>query len=149
MVKLVLKGELNWVRTGEPDHKFDNETTKGKWSAQLLPDAESLEIIRDLQAEGLKNVLKKNDENKYFTNFSRVFQKTDKEGKIIKTWTPPYTLDANNENLDPKILGNGSKGEIHLDVYEHPTPTGGKAKAARLEGVKITEVVSRENRTSF
>ena len=81
MVKLVLKGDLNWVRTGDLDHKFDNETTKGKWSAQLLPDAESLEIIRDLQAEGLKNVLKKNDENRYFTNFSRVFQKTDKEGK--------------------------------------------------------------------
>ena len=134
MVKLVLKGELNWVRTGEPDHKFDNETTKGKWSAQLLPDAESLEIIRDLQAEGLKNVLKKNDENRYFTNFSRVFQKTDKEGKIIKTWTPPYTLDANNENLDPKILGNGSKGEIHLDVYEQSSRVRTRCRCLRRPG---------------
>ena len=142
MSNMIFKGTLNWTRTGEPDHKFDNESTDGKWSTQIIPERDDLDKIRDLQSEGLKNVVKKNDNNEYYVNFGRVHKKLNpKTGEVKKINKPPFTLDADGNAMDPKLIGNGSKGEVHLRVYEHPTPTGNKAKAAELEGVKITELV--------
>lgn len=58
-----LQGKVKWVRAHQP-----NEWQK--WAMVLYPNAESLEKIRELQAEGLKNVIKK-DEDGYHVSFSR------------------------------------------------------------------------------
>lgn len=144
MATIDLEGTLWWVRKDEPDYKFSDE---GKWSCQLRPTREALDIVRDLQAEGLKNVVKKTEDNEYYVNFSRTYQKKNREGKITKTLTPPFAKMSDGSMVSGRVP-NGSKGFCVIDVYTHPTPTGGTAKAARFEGVKITEL-AQEERASF
>jgi len=131
--KVFIKGKLSWVKVKAPNDW-------GKWTVTVHPDQASLEIIRDLQAEGLKNVLKKDDEG-YYVAFSRPTQKLIK-GKVIGM-APPVVVDDKGEPLD-KNIGNGSDGIVKLEVYAHGTPGGGRAKAARLESIKVMNLVPYE-----
>ena len=130
---LYVQGKLSWVRCDKPDEW-------GKWKATIHPTPASLEKIRELQAEGLKNVLKK-DEDGYFIAFSRPTQKMIK-GKVVGL-IPPSVVDENGAPFN-KPIGNGSDGILKLEVYQHSTPGGGKAKAARLESVKVTNLIPFE-----
>ena len=124
-----VKGKLKWHR-----HQQPNEWNK--WSVCLYPDPSSLEKIRDLQSEGLKNVIKK-DEDGYYTTFGRPASK-EIRGRM-QGFAPPLVLDGSitledgsHPPLDPKVqIGNGSDGTLKLEVYKHKTPGGGTAKAAR------------------
>lgn len=135
-----LKGKAKWAhRLFQPDLEFN------KWSTVLYPDKESLEKIRDLQAEGVKNVLKKDDDG-YYTTFSRPTQKLMK-GKVV-AFTPPVVTDKDGQPFtDP--IGNGSDITIKLEVYQHGTPGGGKAKAARLMAVRVDNHVPFEQERDF
>lgn len=127
-----VRGKLSWVRTTQP-----NEW--GKWTCTIHPDNASLETIRELQGQGVKNVLKKDDDG-YFTTFSRPTQKMMK-GKVVGL-TPPEVLDKEGKPLAKDILvGNGSDGIVKLEVYSHGTPGGGKAKAARLMAIKVENLI--------
>lgn len=132
--KVFVKGKLSWCYLHKPDD-WNN------WTVTIAPDKDSLETIRDLQAQGLKNVLKKNEDNEYIVRFKRSTSRQVK-GKLIGM-TPPEVIGTDGEPL-LKNIGNGSDGIVKLEVYEHGTPGGGKAKAARLEAVKITNLVPYE-----
>lgn len=127
-----IKGKVSWVKAITPDPTYN------KWSVQVHPDQASLDKIRDLQAEGLKNVLKK-DEDGYYVSFSRPASKMI-NGKV-QGFAPPVVKDANGRDLPGTIVGNGSDGEIILEVYQHKTPSGGKAKAARWKGLDVTNLI--------
>jgi hypothetical protein len=129
-----LQGKVSWFRA-----KTANKWNK--YSVQLHPDAKSLEIIRDLQAEGLKNNLKK-DEDGYYCNFTRPVTKEYKSGKII-AFTPVEVFDMQGQPYDGAI-GNGSDATLKIEVYEHETPGGGKAKAARWVSARIDTLVPYE-----
>lgn len=133
-----LEGALSWVKVdpSNPEPPFGNEKS-GKWSVVLHPTKEGIETVRDLQAEGLKNVVKK-DENGYYVKFSRPVARFNKDGVKTKEFDPPKLTGAT-----VKEIGNGSLATIKLEVYEHPTPAGGKAKAARLYSVDITRLTPR------
>jgi hypothetical protein len=134
-----IKGKLSWVRPDKPD-------PWGNYKATIHPDDEGLNKIRDLQSKGLKNTLKK-DEDGYNVTFRRPTQKMMK-GKVV-AFTPVELLDGTQPKLAdgsfPPLrdvaVGNGSDGVIKLAVYEHATPSGGKAVAARLEAIRIDELV--------
>lgn len=135
-----LTGKLSWVKTTVPDEW-------GKWKATIHPNNESLEKIRDLQAEGIKNVLKK-DEDGYCCTFSRPTQKMIK-GKVVGL-APPEVLQADGKTpLTGVLVGNGSDGVIKLEVYPHGTPGGGKAKAARLLSIKVDNLIPFEMKKDF
>jgi len=135
---LYVQGKLSWVKCDKPDEW-------GKWKATIHPTPASLEKIRDLQAEGLKNVLKK-DEDGYYVSFSRPTQKLIR-GKVVGL-TPPPIIGEDGAPFT-KAIGNGSGGILKLEVYQHNTPGGGKAKAARLESVKITDHIPFEREKDF
>jgi hypothetical protein len=124
-------GKLSWVFTVGLN-RFE------KWSVTIHPNQESLEKIRDLQSEGLKNVIKK-DEDGYYVQFSRPPHKETQNGKII-SFAPPVVTDRAGNPVDGRV-GNGSDGTVELEVYEHPTPQGGKAKAARLRGIIVDNLI--------
>lgn len=128
-------GKLKYVHVVNFD-KF------GSWSLVLYPDSKSLEKIRDLQAEGIKNIIKKDDDNQYFVKFRRDPTKPYK-GKVI-AFSAPKVVGPDNEPMDGTKIGWGSDAIVRLDVYEHGTPAGGKAKAARLDSLKITNLVPFE-----
>lgn len=112
-----------------------------KWSVTLYPTKDSLEVIRDLQAQGLKNVMKKDDDG-YFIQFSREPTKLIR-GKVV-AFSAPKVIDREGKPFDGNKIGWGSDATIRLEVYTHGTPNGGKAKAARWDSVRIDNLVPFE-----
>ena len=135
-----IQGKISWLKNTVPDEW-------GKWKVTIHPNAESLEKIRELQTEGIKNVLKKDDDG-YYTTFSRPTQKMIK-GKVIG-FAPPEVLQADGKTpLTGILVGNGSDGTVKLEVYSHGTPGGGKAKAARLLSIKVDNLIPFEMNRDF
>lgn len=135
-----IKGKVSWVKYVTPDPMYN------KWSVQIHPDQEGLEAIRELQTQGVKNQFKK-DEDGYYINFSRPTERKMK-GKIIGM-TPPVVLNSEGVPMDGVAIGNGSDGTLKLEIYSHPTPSGGKAKAARWAGLKIDNLVPFNKDTDY
>jgi|SRR6185312_1315524 len=113
-----------------------------KWSVAIHPDQKSLEIIRDLQSQGIKNVMKKDDDG-YYIQFSREPTKLMR-GKVV-AFGPPKVIGKDGKPVDATRIGNGSDATVRLEVYQHGTPSGGKAKAARLDSVRIDNMVEYSN----
>lgn len=130
-----IQGKVNWFRPKVPN-KWN------KWSVQIHPNDKGLEIIRDLQAQGCKNQLKKNDDG-YYCNFSRPVTKETSTGKIL-SFTPPEVFDVDGNPFDGNV-GNGSDATLKLEVYQHSTPGGGKAKAIRWVSARIDVLVPFES----
>lgn len=135
-----IQGKVSWVKYVTPDPMYN------KWSVTIHPTAESLEIIRELQTQGVKNQFKK-DEDGYYIQFSRPTDRKIK-GKVIGM-TPPVVLDKDGTPMDGVAIGNGSDGTVKLEVYSHPTPSGGKAKAARWAGLKVDNLIPFNKDTDF
>jgi len=133
------QGKGKWARLVRPDDKYN------KWNVQLYLNAESLEKLRELQAEGVKNPIKKDDDG-YFANFSRPVNKL-MAGKVV-AFTPPKVVDKDGIPYD-KQIGNNSDLTVKCEVYQHKTPTGGKAKAIRLESVRIDNLIPFEQEKDF
>lgn len=137
-----VQGKLKWCKLVQPDMKY------GKWSVVVYPNNESLEKIRALQSEGIKNVIKKDDEG-YFTTFSRPIERTQNSKKV--GMAPPIILQADGKTpLVGVAIGNGSDGTVKLEVYQHAVPGGTKkAKAARLYSVRIDNLIPFEKSRDF
>lgn len=134
-----VQGKVSWVRYITPDAMYN------KWSVTLHPTAESMEIIRDLQTQGVKNQFKK-DEDGYYIQFSRAIDRKIK-GKLVGM-TPPVVLGPDGAPYEGAI-GNGSDATVKLEVYSHATPSGGKAKAARFAGMKIDNLIPFNKDTDY
>lgn len=132
-------GKLSWVKAHAPNQW-------GKWTCQLHPTPESLEKIREMQAEGLKNVIKKDDDG-YYVNFSRPTS-TVIQGKV-RGFAPPKILDKDGVETPNTNVGNGSDGVIKLEVYSHKTPGGGKAIAARLDTIRVDNLIPFDGERDF
>lgn len=130
--KLTLQGKTTWARLFSPN-KYD------KWSLNFYPNKDSLDKFRDLQMDGVKNQLKKDDDGIYF-QISR--PTTIELRKGLKTpVTPPRVLN-NGTPVEDLTIGNGSGCDVTLEVYTHPVPnTDKRAKAIRLYSVDITDLV--------
>lgn len=134
------KGKGKWIRPNAP-----NEW--GKWAMVLYPDQESLEKIRDLQAEGLKNVIKKDDDG-YYLSITRPAQKIVK-GRMVG-FTPPKVLDKDGKDMSSVSIGNGSDVTVKVEKYDFTVPnTKQKAVAMRWEAVRVDNLVPFEEKKDF
>jgi hypothetical protein len=131
---IYIQGKVSWFRA-----KTVNKWNK--YSVQIHPNPKDLDVIRDLQGEGLKNVIKKDDDG-YYVNFTRPVTKEFKSGKIV-AFTPVEVFDKDGNPFDGNV-GNGSDATLKIEVYEHETPGGGKAKAARWVSARIDNLVPFE-----
>jgi hypothetical protein len=127
-----IRGKGSWIRT--------NQTNPwGKWVATIHPTpGEDLEKVRELSAAGVKNVIKKDDDG-YFITYSRPSEKEDRMGR--KYGLSPVQVVDNTGKPFSDLIGNGSDVTIKLEVYQHNTPGGGKAKAARLAAIRVDNLV--------
>lgn len=134
---LDLKGKLMWVRCVDLNRY-------GKWSLDLYPDAASLEKLRELQAEGVKNVIKKDDDG-YHVQISRPPTVEFQRG-VVQSVTPPKIRDKDKKPLADNVrVGNGSDGIVTVEVYSHKVPNSEKrAKAMRLYGITVENLVPFE-----
>jgi hypothetical protein len=135
---LELQGKLMYCRVVELN-KY------GKWSLDFYPDAPSLERLRRLQAEGIKNVMKLDDEGQYHIQISRPATVEFQKG-VVQSVAPPKVRDKDKQPLPDNIrIGNGSDGKVAVEVYTHRVPNSEKrAKAMRLYGVEVTNLVPFE-----
>lgn len=143
-----IEGELMWVRVNAPEIKMKNkpgDPDEYHWRAAIIPTKESLMDVMDLQSLGVKNKLKKTEDNRYMISFSRPTErKNRKTGKVTQSFTAPPVFLADGVTQTTELIGNGSKGKITVDIYEHPTMGGGKAHAARLHSIVVTELKKYE-----
>jgi hypothetical protein len=128
-----VSGKMAWVRVVKPDIQYNC------WSVRLYPNSESLNKIREWQGEGLKNVIRKDDDGDY-VRFKCDVSRHRRDGSIW-TFEAPKVVDKDGRPMDGNVVGNGSDGTLKLEVYEHNTPGGGKAIAARLVGVRVDHLV--------
>lgn len=129
---IYLSGKVKWYQAKEAN-KWN------KWDHVLYPDETSLNILRDLQAEGLKNVIKKDDDG-YFLRISRPVTKNTATGKVL-TFLPPETFDADGAVFDGNV-GDNSDITTKVEVYSYRAPgTGGMGRAMRWVSSKINNLV--------
>lgn len=141
MAKGVLKkleGKLEWIKC-HPDfpEEFDG---KKNWSTTIHPTRESLDEIRDMQAEGIKNVVKKGSEpGDYYVKFSRKTARINKAGKVLESFQAPKVYLPDGSLFDNKKMLGTCEGYIEVDFYQGVT-TKGKYQVATLEAVYLTKV---------
>lgn len=126
-----LSGRVDWYRP-------DVANKWNKWSHQLHPDAPSMEILRDLQADGLKNMIKKDDDG-YYLNVSRPVNKQTATGKVI-VFQPPETFDKDGVPYKGAV-GNGSDVTTKIEVYTYSPPGGAPSKAMRWVSTRIDNLI--------
>lgn len=135
-----LKGKGMWTKSLFTAETWDGpKGPESSWSVTLYPDSPSLEIVRELQGDGLKNKIKRDDDG-WYVKFKRPVEK-DMGGKKVTFPAPKITL--NGEHFEGPI-GFGSDIEVTLEVYKHRVPGGGNSVAARLESVDVLSLVPYE-----
>lgn len=141
-----LQGKVKWCRPHVLDPKFN------KYSTVLYLTPEARETMLELQTQGVKNQMKK-DEDGYFMTFSRPGSKTyiDKDGAPrVRAFTPPLVLDKDGKTpLNNINIGNGSDCTLKIEVYEHRVPGGSKAKAVRWESIRVDNLVPFDGKKDF
>lgn len=133
--EVFVQGKAKWVHTKRPD-QF------GDYSMVLYPDAKSLDIIRSLIEEGIKNVLKKDDDG-YFIKFKRPLEKEDSHGRKFSLGVV-QVINKDNTIFDG-FIGNGSDVTVKLETYGGKARGGiGTYKAARLAGIRVDTLIPYE-----
>jgi hypothetical protein len=136
-----MDGEFHWMRHLEPEASpftKQGEPPKYQWKTMFKPNADSVMKIMDMQAKGVKNQLKKDDAGQWYVNFNRPTEIKTK--KATSTLSPPKVTKEDGTPIT-ELVGNGSKGRIKVELYQHGTPNGGKAYAARWDSAVITDLV--------
>lgn len=139
--QVYLNGKISWFH-----YKALNKY--GKYSCRIHPTEESLKVIRELRANGLKNVEGK-DEDGYHYNFHCEPQKLMLGKMVLFTVTAldgkkPITMPDGTKGYEPitENIGNGSDGVMKLDVFYYKGPP--KGCGARLRSVRIDNLVPYE-----
>lgn len=136
-------GNEEIVITGKSKFSFLNRLNQfGKWVQGIYPDQASLQKIHTLIEQGIKNELKKDDDNQYWIAFSRPPDKQDRTGRKFSL-NPPLVVDKDGRTFSGDI-GPDSDIAVRLEVYGGKTPIGTPYKAARLGGVKVYNLVPYE-----
>jgi hypothetical protein len=131
---VTLKGELYYARTITPETDPWGNTN---YKVTLYPDAESLSTIMELQTQGFRNTLKKDDKG-YNITYKRAHSKQTKKGEWVLG--PPKVYDADGKTEIKEMIGNGSKGQVKLEIYPYSFQ-GRASKALRLEAIKVDTLV--------
>lgn len=139
MTKVLLTGRGKWISKVIKEWKKPDGTVDRKWNMAFYPDDKSRDEIMELQAKGLKNRLKK-DNDGWNISLSRPVTKMMK-GEEVK-FDPPYLKDVEGKDLGDTSIGNLSDCTVELYVYEHNVPGSNKKSiAARWEGATITKLI--------
>ncbi len=133
-----IQGKVKWFRHISPE-SYEGETPR--WKHTIYPNAESLEKIRELQSEGIKNVLKKDDDGYYIT-FGRPTQLKKRDGSSAAL-LPPEVTDKDGNLMKNTMVGNGSDVTTKLEVYGFRNRPG---KAARWLASRIDTLVPFEQK---
>lgn len=131
---MYVKGKCKYCRAVVPE-TYQDETF---WKVVLYPDKDSLEELRKLQARGIKNTMRLDDDG-FHMQFKRPQEKKKASGGKI-TFKPPLIFDKDGNEMDGRKVGNGSDVTIKLDIYGNPTGPR-RYLAARWESMRVDNLV--------
>jgi len=136
--EVTLKGKIKWCKHIVPDTTFE---PGGKWSVVIYLEGKELDKARELQAQGIKNTIKKDEDGWYMT----VSRKASYEvrGKHIGR-TPPEVfrvVDGMKETIN-RPVGNGSDGVIKAMLWSSKNFPG---KNLRWEALRIDNLIEYED----
>ncbi len=129
---VLIDGTLSWARLIVPE-EYEGDKF---WSITIHPNSDSLEKVRDLQARGIMNKMKKDDDG-YFIKFKRPLFKKTKTGII--PFQPPVCFNKEKELIDGGKIGNGSTGSLKLECYGADKPR--RYFAARLDSIMVYDLI--------
>jgi hypothetical protein len=137
-----IKGTFKWVKYLQPDFQFDAD---GKWSCVVYLMGEELEKARELQAQGIKNTIKKDDDGWYMTLSRKCSYQV--KGRHVGREPPKVfrTIDGVNVPCtDP--IGNGSSGVAKCILWSSPNFPG---KNLRWEELRIDHLIPYTAETAY
>lgn len=140
--EIFLRGTLKWVKHLQPDFQFD---PGGKWSTVIYLVGDDLEKFRELQAQGIKNTLRK-DEDGWFTTLSRKCS-YQVRGRHVGREPPKVFQTKDGQNIpltDP--VGNGSSGTAKCILWSTPNFPG---KNIRWEELRIDTLIPYTASTAY
>jgi len=71
----------------------------------------------------------------------KIDEKTKKPMFVLEPAPPVEVYDAEMNELDPSVIGNGSIGNIKVYQYDYTSPDGTPKKGSVLMAVQITKLV--------
>lgn len=132
---IFVKGKFKYMKHLRPDPKYPD-----KWATLIYPDEDGLEKIKALKKQGIMNHLKMDDDG-WYMNFSRPIER--QWGGKKEAMTAPRVVYKDTDEPVEIMVGNGSDGTLHLEVYSFPDKQrpGFFKKAARWKGAEIDNLV--------
>lgn len=131
-----LKGICKWVKHLAPDFQFEPD---GKWSMVLYLEGEELDKARELQSQGIKNVIKKDDDGWYIT-LSRKCSYEIRGKKVGREPPRVFTIEPNGITESPvlEMVGNGTTGTAKCMLWGSKNFPG---KNLRWEALRVDNLV--------
>jgi len=112
-----------------------------RWSITLYPTPESMKVVRELKAEGLKNEIQRDDDGDYIT-FHRDPQKMMR-GKVV-AFTAPRVIDKDGVLMDGHKVGWGSDVTCRVEFYKSTPQSPYKYAAVRWDSLRVDNLVPFE-----
>lgn len=132
--EVFIKGKIKWCKHLRPDMTF----APGKWSVVMYIEGPELEKVREWQADGIRNSVKKDDDGWYIT-LSRKCAITVRGREV--GLEPPKVIDKEG-NVIAGLVGNGSDGVAKCMLWTfNPTPQI-SGKALRWEALRVDNLVT-------
>jgi hypothetical protein len=128
--KYYFTGTTNWAKVFKPDMKFEPGAYKMDFVFASKEDAKEFKAIK------LRNAIKVDDDGNQYVSLQRKLGK--KPWAPDEEWGPPVVVDSEGNKFE-KLIGNGSKVAIELDVWD-----GKLGRASRLEKVVVIDHVAYE-----
>ncbi len=129
--EVYLKGKIKWCKHIRPDPTYD------KWSVVMYIEGAELEKVREWQAQGIRNAVKKDDDGWYIT----LSRKTNIQvrGKVVGL-EPPKVIDKDGKPII-EMVGNGSDGIAKCVLWSFNPQPGISGKALRWEALRVDTLV--------
>ena len=124
--------------------KFIHAVTLNKynrWSITLYPTPESMALLRELKADGLKNEFQRDDDGDYMS-FHRDPTKVMR-GKVV-AFAAPKVIDRDGALMDGHKVGWGSDVTVRLEYYKSTPQSPYKYAAVRWDSLRVDNLVPFE-----
>lgn len=140
--EVMLKGKIKWCKHLVPDTTFE---AVGKWSVVMYLEGAELDKARELQGQGIKNTIKKDEDGWYITLSRKCSYEV--RGKHIGR-TPPEVFRLVNGAKEPLVrpIGNGSDGVAKCVLWSSKNFPG---KNLRWEALRVDNLVEYEKMEDY
>lgn len=134
--EVFLKGRIKWCKHIRPD------ATYNKWSVVMYVTGTELDKVREWQAMGIKNSVKK-DEDGWYITLSRKTSITVKGREV--GLEPPRVVDTEGKPID-QAIGNGSDGTAHCILWSSKNYPG---KNLRWQSLRVDNLIPFNSGTDY